>query len=404
MAAAKRKLKLTDRIVRELTPPATGNVITWDTEVKRFGARVTARGARAFCLEYPFAGRERLITIGSFPEWTVAQARLEAKKLWRDIDRGIDPLEEREAARRPAEPTQTVADVLDLFMKRYAPKELRRPGHYADAFDRLVKPKIGNIPVTGLKRRHVVEMLDAIEDHNGAVMATRTLSYLRSALNWYATRDDEFTVPIVRGMARSSSSDRARDRTLDDDELRILWPVFGQTGNFGLACRVMLQTACRRTEVTGMMRAEISPDGATWTIPAARYKTAKDHIVPLAPATQAIIAGQPGGPRVFPGARGAALSRGGSLKAAIDKAAPGLAPWRVHDLRRTARSLLSRAGIRPDIAERVLGHTIPGIGGVYDRHGYLPQKRDALERLAALIDGIVNSPSPNVVALREARR
>jgi integrase len=167
----------------------------------------------------------------------------------------------------------------------------------------------------------------------------------------------------------------------------------------------MLLTACRRTEVTGMLRAEISQDGATWTIPASRYKTARDHVVPLSPAAQAIIAAQPDcGPRVFPGARGAALSRGGNLKAAIDKAAPGLAPWRVHDLRRTARSLMSRAGVRPDIAERVLGHAIPGSGGVYDRYAYLAEKRDALERLAALLEGIVNPPSPNVVVLREARR
>jgi integrase len=403
MAKVKRKLKLTDRIVRELTPPATGNVMTWDTEVRRFGARVTARGARAFCLEYPFAGHERLITIGSFPEWTVAHARQEAKKLWRDIDRGIDPLEEREKAR--AAPTKTVAAVLDLFMKRYAPKKLRRPSHYADAFNRLVKPAIGKIGIYDLKRRHIVEMLDDIEDNNGAVMATRALSYLRSALNWYATRDDEFVVPIVRGMARSSSSERARDRILDDDEMRILWPVFGLVGNFGLACRLMLLTATRRSEATGMMWTEISPDGSTWTIPAIQYKTGKDHIVPLSGAAQAIIAAQPDcGPRVFPGARGAALSRGGNLKARIDKAARGLAPWTVHDLRRTARSLMSRAEVRPDIAERVLGHVIQGVGGVYDRHAYLKEKRDALERLAALVEKVVNPPTDNVIPLREAQR
>ena len=206
-------------------------------------------------------------------------------------------------------------------------------------------------------------------------------------------------------MARSSSSDRARDRILDDDELRILWPVFGQTGTFGLVCQVILLTATRRQEAAGMMRPEISQDGSTWTIPAVRYKTARDHVVPLSAVVQAIIAAQPNrGPRVFPGARGGALSRGGSARAAIDKAAPELAHWTVHDLRRTARSLMSRAGIRPDIAERVLGHVIPGVGGVYDRVEYLSEKRDALEKLAALIERIVNPPSPNVVPLLEARR
>jgi len=401
MAKVKRRTKLTDRIVRELPPPAAGNVITWDTEVKRFGARVTARGARAFCLEYPFAGRERLMTIGSFPEWTVAQARQEAKKLRRDIDRGIDPLEEREKAR--ATPTKTVAEVLDLFMQRYAPKKLRRPDHYAAAFNRLVKPAIGKIGIYGLRRGHIVEMLDDIEDNSGAVMATRALSYVRSALNWYATRDDEVIVPIVRGMARSSSSDRARTRIHGDDEIRLLWPVFGQVGNFGLACRVMLLTGCRRSEVTGMRRDEIAGD--VWMIPASRYKTGRDHVLPLSGAARAIIDAQPQtGPLVFPGVGGAALSRGGNHKARIDRAAPRVAPWTVHDLRRTSRSLMSRAGVRPDIAERVLGHVIQGVGRVYDRFEYLDAKRDALERLAALIDGIINPPPANVVPLGRARR
>ena len=78
-------------------------------------------------------------------------------------------------------------------------------------------------------------------------------------------------------------------------------------------------------------------------------------------------------------------------------------PWRVHDLRRTARSLLSRAKVDPDIAERVLGHALPGIRRVYDKHAYLSEKRDALERLAELIKSIVEPSPSKVVPLRRAR-
>jgi integrase len=145
--------------------------------------------------------------------------------------------------------------------------------------------------------------------------------------------------------------------------------------------------------------------GDVWVIPARRYKTARDHVLPISAATRAIIDAQPQtGPLVFPGKGGVPLSRGGNHKEAIDKLAAGLAKWRVHDLRRTGRSLMSRAGVQPDTAERVLGHAIPGIRGVYDRHEFLAEKRDALARLAALIDSIVDPPPPNVVALREARR
>jgi len=398
MARHGTNVKLTDKIIRSLEPPVNGNRLYYDSEVPGFALRVTARAARSFVLNYYASGAERRLTIGSYPAWSVAAARHRAKELRREVDNGGDPL----AARAPAEPTKTVGEVLDLFMRRYAPENLRRPDHYAKAFDRLVKPAIGKIAIGDLRRRHIAEMLDAIEDNNGAVMATRALAYVRSALTWHATRDDEFVVPIVRGMARSSSSDRARDRTLDDDEIQTLWPVFGRIGNFGLACKVMLLTACRRSDATGMMWSEI--DGEIWVIVAARYKTARDHVIPLSGAARAIIDAQPQtGRLVFPGKAGVPLSRGGNHKSSIDRAAPGLAPWTVRDLRRTSRSLMSRAGVQPDTAERVLGHAIPGIRGVYDRHEFIAEKRDALERLAALIDRIVNPPPGVVIPLREAR-
>jgi integrase len=76
--------------------------------------------------------------------------------------------------------------------------------------------------------------------------------------------------------------------------------------------------------------------------------------------------------------------------------------WTLHDLRRTARSLMARAGVRPDVAERVMGHVIVGVEGVYDRHSYRDEKADALQRLAALIDSIVH-PRDNVVTMAKGR-
>jgi integrase len=80
-----------------------------------------------------------------------------------------------------------------------------------------------------------------------------------------------------------------------------------------------------------------------------------------------------------------------------------MSPWVLHDLRRTARSLLSRTGVRPDISERVLGHVIPGVEGVYDRHSYDAEKADALVRFAALIGRIINPPQVNVVEFPAAQ-
>lgn len=75
-------------------------------------------------------------------------------------------------------------------------------------------------------------------------------------------------------------------------------------------------------------------------------------------------------------------------------------PWTIHDLRRTARSLMSRAGVLSEHAERVMGHAIGGVEGVYDRHSYFDEKADVLARLAALIDSIVH-PRANVVAMKK---
>jgi integrase len=376
--------------IRELPAPPAGNTVYWcagalvqGREVpKGFGVRITANGARSFVLNYSLNGKEHRYTIGSVASWNVTEAVREARQLRQRIDKGDDPL----AKPVRVEAKKTVGEILDLFLKR---ARLKRPDHYQDVFKRFVKPAFGTLPINELRRRHIVELLDKIEDNHGAVMATRALSYLRSALNWHAVRDDEFVPPFVKGMARSSTAERARDRILTDEEIRTLWPVLESNGNLGRACQVMLLTGSRRSEVTGMRWDEIV-DGV-WTIPASRYKTGKDHVVPLSGMALAIINGQNRlKPLVFPGRQGAVLSRGGQGKAKIDKATPGLVPWVLHDLRRTARSLMSRVGVRPDIAERVLGHAIVGQGQTYDRHSYLEEKRQALELLAETVRAIVD--------------
>jgi integrase len=233
-------------------------------------------------------------------------------------------------------------------------------------------------------------MLDHIQDHNGPVMADRALAYTRSAFNWYASRDDEFNSPIAKRMARTKPRERARTRVLADHELRLLWGVLDGQGAFGALVRVLLLTAQRRGEVAGMRRAEIH--AGIWTIPAARYKTGYANTVPLTAAALAVIKAQPGHDQVF---THSSLANSGTFKAALDKAVTAanggeaLPNWTVHDLRRTARTLMARAGVRPDISERVLGHVIAGVEGVYDRHSYLNEKHDALERLAAMVERIV---------------
>ena len=162
-----------------------------------------------------------------------------------------------------------------------------------------------------------------------------------------------------------------------------------------------------------MSHREIDADGI-WTIPAERYKTKRPNFVPLSKAALALIEGQQkfnDCQYVFPTSAKTPYSRSGKSKAKLDKAVfaamrkqakkgtkvEPIPNWTLHDLRRTAKTLMVRAGVRPDISERVLGHVIAGVEGTYDRHSYADEKRDALEKLAAMVERILN-PTPSSVA------
>ena len=167
-----------------------------------------------------------------------------------------------------------------------------------------------------------------------------------------------------------------------------------------------------------MSYGEIDADGI-WTIPAERYKTKRPNFVPLSKAALALIKGQPkfgDCQYVFPTGAKTPYSRSGKSKAKLDRAVfaamqaqakkgakvEPLPNWALHDLRRTAKTLMVRAGVRPDISERVLGHVIAGVEGTYDRHSYADEKHDALEKLAMMIERILTQyrlasrQSPNV--------
>jgi integrase len=181
---------------------------------------------------------------------------------------------------------------------------------------------------------------------------------------------------------------QARSRILDDDELRAIWKATADYPIVGPLLRFILLTATRRYEAGHMRWTELNGD-QTWTIPAARYKTNLDHIIPLSPLAQSVLPDRGNGEFVFSANGHEAIGGYQRHKQAIDEAS-GVNGWVIHDLRRTARSLLSRAGVAADHAERCLGHVIPGVRGVYDRYEYLEEKGAAFEALAAQVQRIIN--------------
>jgi integrase len=216
-------------------------------------------------------------------------------------------------------------------------------------------------------------------------------------------------------MARTKPAERRRKRILTDDEIRALWVACDQTGTFGALTKMLLLAAQRRSKVSTMKFDDVADD--VWTIATEAREKGNAERLKLPPTALAIIEMQrqsrlneyvfPAsreGHRKGPGQHFGSYSAFGQGKDDLDRlmadAIPDIPHWQLHDLRRTARSLMSRADVRPDIAERVLGHAIAGVEGTYDRHSYDEQRARALADLADLIARIIEPPASNVVPIK----
>jgi integrase len=380
---------------RAKAEPGAERTLFWDAEMPGFGLVVTGTGHRSYVVQYRTGRRSRRMTIDGV--LGLAAARKRARSLLGEVANDRDPLRERRKAVELQE--NTLRSIAEEYLTREG-KKLRTLDQRREMLGRLVYPKLGARQIDDIRRSDVVRLLDQIEDENGPVMADRTLATIRKIMNWHASRSDEFRSPIVRGMARTNGKERARARILNDDELRAVWKAAeGHAGPFGAFVQFLLLTSARRTEAAAMTWDEVA--GADWTLPAGRNKVKVDLIRPLSRAAQAVLGKLPHiGKRRFVFTTGSDRPLGSftRFKHRFD-AACAVTGWTLHDLRRTARSLMSRAGVATDHAERCLGHVIGGVRGTYDRHEYHPEKQRAFEALASQIDRIIN-PQKNVVALR----
>ena len=446
-----RAVKLGKREVDGLAcPPGRRDALVFDEELAGFGVRVNESGAKVYLFQYRAGRIVRRFIIGRHGEITPAQARKVAVQLRGEVASGADPAAERKA-RHAATATaerahrqQSKADAFTLahLVDRWAALGLQDRGadHRGEAPRAVRSNFAGSLaePAHSLDPATVQRVLDGIA-RTRPVMARRLRDYARAMYNWGIKRRlltiNPFATVVVEGRERS------RDRVLSDAELAEAWHAAGGLGYpFGPFLQLVILTLQRRGEVAGMRWGELSPDFATWTIPAARAKNGKAHIVHLAEPARGILlelrrflveerrtaqgeaakgstpdnpasASLPPDALVFTTTGTTEVSAFSRAKTRLHEAIeteraaaaeeaqqasdpPSVFPaldWRVHDFRRTGVTTLARLGIAPHVADRLLNHvqgTIRGVAAVYQRHDFLAEREAAMKVWAAHIIGL----------------
>ena len=426
MPAPRSLLKGFEKAVETVRADPKKRVTVFDEATTGLCLLVTPRGRKTFTLvargpaQGSKPGKQIWREVGSYPEMSVAAAREKAREGLPRIKAGLDPFPPEAEPEKP----ETFNDVADSFIKRHVKKEgqgepaLRSAGEIERQLDQFFRPKWGERLFAEIRRSDVAKALQAIADERGPVMADRSLATLSKLFKLQTPfMPDDWQPPIMAGMRKTRASTRARTRIVadaddGDDDLKAIWQAAGKSGTFGALVRILLLTGQRRTKAATMKWVDLSEDG-TWTIPAEAGEKGNAGKLKLPDKAMEIIRALPeikNNPYVFAARANSHISGYGPLKKKLDAdivtASKGrsVKAWTLHDLRRTAKSLMQRAGVRPDISERVLGHAIQGVEQVYDRHGYSDEKAKALQALADLVDRIINPPGENVVPLEVARR
>lgn len=417
-------MKLTEKIITDFAPPATGRRIISDQHrdaPRGFALRVNAGGRRLFVLRYRAEGKDRLLTIGEHPTWSLAAARKKATEFRRGIDAGRDILAERRTER--GEPT--VKEAVAAYCASQADK-LKSGAAIRSILDRYLVAEHGRQKLRDLRRRDIIALVERVGQDHGRTAAL-LLTYIKQLLQWAEDREIIELSPAATLKPQKigkSLAPKSRARVLDDEEITTLWTRAESSGVHrmtALALKLILLTGQRPGEVAGMEWDEIKGD--IWIIPAARRgKTESEQSVPLTPSALEILESakdeaerlakrrrvQPSG-FVFEARPGRHLSTA-AMARAVNRYADELGNqnnpdrWTPHDLRRTCRTGLAAAGVSEIVSEAVIGHTRKGIVGVYDRHRYDDEKRQALSAWERRLLRIVNGePGDNVVTIRGAK-
>ncbi|MBR0656947.1 tyrosine-type recombinase/integrase [Plastoroseomonas arctica] len=424
--------KLTERFIDSFKPEGSSkDRLTFDTVTRGLGVRayrtrgdgVTAGIERVFLVQWTdkATGRKQRVPLGLWGAITLEQARGAAQARLGRVAQGINPAAERASAKAADEASRvaaaaaketarfTLEGLIDDWMKLHlASRRVRYSTEAERALRHAFAAHLAK-PAAALTHEAVTAILDRQVAAGHPPMAARTMAYGRACYSW-ALKRRRLTLNPFAGLPSIERGAPARDRVLTDTEIGAVWRAAGTLGEpFGTITKLLLLTAQRREEVAGLRWSELALDLATWTVPSARTKNAKAHVVHLSQPARLLLGAvrRVEGQELVFSTTGATPPSGFSrAKTKVDagmaqEAAADLPPrskkhkrggncialgWRFHDFRRSAVTWLAGAGFPPHVADRLLNHVTGSIGGVaaiYQRAEFLAERKAALEAWGA---------------------
>ena len=411
-------VRLTAKYVDNIQPPEAGRAEYWDKSVSAdaslpgsFGLRVTPNGAMTWVLMYrvddptnPKRKKQRRMTIGGYPAYSLSAAREHAREMLKLAGQGIDPVDAKAEKKVAVANEQTVGGAVALFIERHARRH-NRPSTAKEVervFNVYVLPRWSRRPLSSITPADVDNLLEDRIAAGHGYMANRLLAHVRKFFNWCIERRWLAASPAA-GL-KSPAKEQARDRVLSKDEIVEFWSGCDELGwPFGPALKLLLLTGQRRDEVARMQWSHLDLEEGLWTLPKQETKADRQHEVPLSPMALEIIKAVPrNGDFVFTTTGRTPISGFSKIKVRLDGLS-SLTAWRLHDLRRTAASSMAEIGIAPHVIEKVLNHAtgqISGVAAVYNRHAYRREKSDALNAWSRALGEIIGQNQDNVVDLR----
>ncbi len=403
-------MALSDLQIRKLVPKTSRFEIP---DKNGLCIRVMPTGKKTWVYRYMIEGTARRMTLGTYPAMPLAEAREVHAKAMLEVERGIDPAAQKKEAKAARKAAPTVTDLLEEFWDM----ELQHKKSGKDQKRLLSKdvlPAWGDRKAASITRRDAVLLVDTIRER-APITANRVQGAMVRMFNFAAERGILEHSPLT-GMKKKP--EQARKRVLADEEILLLWDALALDNMkmdiyrlTKLALKMILLTGQRPGEVCGMAWEEIDKDGF-WNIPADRRKGGEAQRLPLIGMAMEIVEQT----RIYSGDsrfvfRSSHKEDGPITSHALSKAI--LRHWAEigikekftpHDLRRTVRTRLAELGVDDVVAERVLGHKLQGILGVYNRHNYDAEKRQALELWARKLRRIVGIETPETVVIIQLRR